>query len=157
MANYLSTHTGAEIDAAVDAVSNKQDRLVSGSNIKTINGQSILGTGDIPIESGGGVDYIVEEGTSGIWHYRKWNSGTGECWAYISKNSSGISEFTASTPFGLNNPAVTVSGGAASVTTSGVAYTNFVGTNTIDIYMNGNNSSTRLHWVRVHCIGVIKT
>lgn len=65
MANYLSTHTGAEIDAAVDAVSNKQDRLVSGSNIKTINGQSILGTGDIPIESGGGsVSSVKTNGTA---------------------------------------------------------------------------------------------
>lgn len=31
----------------------KQDALVSGSNIKTINGQSILGAGDIAIEGGG--------------------------------------------------------------------------------------------------------
>lgn len=26
------------------------------------------------------VDYIVEEGTDGIWTYRKWNSGIAECW-----------------------------------------------------------------------------
>lgn len=25
-------------------------------------------------------DYIVEQGTSGIWTYRKWNSGVAECW-----------------------------------------------------------------------------
>ena len=25
-------------------------------------------------------DYIVEQGTSGIWVYRKWNSGIAECW-----------------------------------------------------------------------------
>lgn len=25
-------------------------------------------------------DYIVESGTSGIWQYRKWNSGLAECW-----------------------------------------------------------------------------
>ena len=28
----------------------------------------------------GDVDYIVEQGTSGIWTYRKWNSGIAECW-----------------------------------------------------------------------------
>ena len=28
-----------------------------------------------------GADYIVEQGTSGIWTYRKWNSGLAECWA----------------------------------------------------------------------------
>ena len=27
-----------------------------------------------------GADYIVEQGTSGIWTYRKWNSGLGEYW-----------------------------------------------------------------------------
>lgn len=27
-----------------------------------------------------GVDFIVEEGTSGNWYYRKWNSGFAECW-----------------------------------------------------------------------------
>lgn len=32
---------------------NKQDRLVSGTNIKTINGQSILGSGNIEIKSSG--------------------------------------------------------------------------------------------------------
>ena len=30
------------------------------------------------------VDYIVEKGTSGNWHYRKWNSGIAECWGTIS-------------------------------------------------------------------------
>ena len=27
-----------------------------------------------------GADYIVEQGTSGIWAYRKWSSGVAECW-----------------------------------------------------------------------------
>lgn len=26
------------------------------------------------------VDYIVDQGTSGNWHYRKWNNGLAECW-----------------------------------------------------------------------------
>ena len=26
------------------------------------------------------VDFVVEQGTSGIWHYRKWYSGKAECW-----------------------------------------------------------------------------
>ena len=25
-------------------------------------------------------DYVVDQGTSGIWAYRKWNSGVAECW-----------------------------------------------------------------------------
>ena len=35
-------------------ISGKQDKLVSGTNIKTINGKSILGSGDITITSSGG-------------------------------------------------------------------------------------------------------
>lgn len=35
-------------------ISGKQDKLVSGTNIKTINGQSILGSGNIVIEGGSG-------------------------------------------------------------------------------------------------------
>ena len=35
-------------------ISGKQDKLVSGTNLKTINGQSLLGSGNITIEGGGG-------------------------------------------------------------------------------------------------------
>lgn len=41
-------------------VSNKQDTLVSGTNIKTINGESLLGATDIVVTGGGGIDTIVE-------------------------------------------------------------------------------------------------
>lgn len=33
-------------------------------------------------------DYIVETGTSGIWTYRKWNSGIAECWGYWTTTST---------------------------------------------------------------------
>ena len=42
------------------------------------------------------VDYIVEQGTSGIWTYRKWNSGIAECWGTYtgySKAGSGYRSF----------------------------------------------------------------
>lgn len=61
MAEYKSTYTGQEIDAgiakantAIQDVSDKQDTLVSGTNIKTINGNSVLGSGNLVIEGGGG-------------------------------------------------------------------------------------------------------
>lgn len=50
----------------------KQDTLVSGTNIKTINGESLLGSTDIAF------DKIDSQGISGIWHYRKWASGYAE-------------------------------------------------------------------------------
>lgn len=46
--------------------SGKQDALVSGTNIKTINNESLLGSGNITIQGGGGTAEIpvVEHGTS---------------------------------------------------------------------------------------------
>ena len=41
------------ITANAQAIQGKQDKLVSGTNIKTINNQSILGSGNISIEGGG--------------------------------------------------------------------------------------------------------
>src|SRR5437870_4768008 len=40
--------------ATTDDVATKQDALVSGTNIKTINGESILGSGDLAVSGGGG-------------------------------------------------------------------------------------------------------
>ena len=37
-----------------DGLGDKQDTLVSGTNIKTVNGSSLLGSGDLVIEGGGG-------------------------------------------------------------------------------------------------------
>lgn len=37
----------------------KQDNLISGQSIKTINGQSLLGTGDITIEGGSGIEVVT--------------------------------------------------------------------------------------------------
>lgn len=44
------------------------------------------------------VDYIVEQGTSGGWTYRKWNSGLAECW----RNSTG------SIPSGWSSSGITI-------------------------------------------------
>lgn len=41
-------------------------------------------------------DYIVEQGTDGIWTYRKWHSGISECWGKwegILTDYSGHSDF----------------------------------------------------------------
>lgn len=46
--------------ATKDEVNAKQDELVSGTNIKTINGTSLLGSGNIIIESSGGGSEIMD-------------------------------------------------------------------------------------------------
>lgn len=55
-------YTSAQTDTAIsNATSGKQDTLVSGTNIKTINNQSLLGSGNIEIQGGsGGSANIIE-------------------------------------------------------------------------------------------------
>ncbi len=71
---WTSAQTSSAITAAVSGkasqsdletvsgqVANKQDTLVSGTNIKTINNESILGSGNIDIQ-GGGSSYTAGDG-----------------------------------------------------------------------------------------------
>lgn len=51
---YRGRLSGEQIDQLPDDINKKQDKLVDGKNIKTINGQSILGQGNIAIQGGGG-------------------------------------------------------------------------------------------------------
>ena len=64
----LATAVGTELKG-------KQDVLVSGTDIKTVNGTSLLGSGDLTITGGGGTQnlYIqveeptVAQGSSALW------------------------------------------------------------------------------------------
>lgn len=49
---------GNKIDALDKEMATKQDLLVSGTNIKTINSQSLLGEGNILIDSGSDIPYL---------------------------------------------------------------------------------------------------
>jgi len=61
-----SGNTSMHTTAAEKAVWNgKQDALVSGTNIKTINSQSLLGSGNITIGGGGGTYVYYSEDTTG--------------------------------------------------------------------------------------------
>lgn len=71
----LTVHDGANV-AGVSLDNGNIELDVSGEVL--ING--------IPFD-----DYIVEQGTSGDWKYRKWNSGIAECFGYISLGSISVS------------------------------------------------------------------
>lgn len=66
-ADSLNVYNKTEIDSALEGyatkeeLATKQDSLVSGQNIKTINGQDVLGQGDIEISGGGTVDSELSE------------------------------------------------------------------------------------------------
>ena len=40
------------------------------------------------LDSNNTKDYVVDQGTSGIWTYRKWNSGVAECWGVHTMTSA---------------------------------------------------------------------
>lgn len=59
--NTLATKEELATKADASALSSKQDTLVSGTNIKTINGETILGAGDITIQAGGTIDTAMSD------------------------------------------------------------------------------------------------
>ena len=68
---YLTEHqsltaysTTQEVNTMINqSVSGKQDTLISGTSIKTINNESLLGSGNITIQGGGGTDAPISAGT----------------------------------------------------------------------------------------------
>lgn len=55
---------GNKIDTLDKEMATKQDLLVSGTNIKTINSQSLLGEGNIEIESGSNIPFLFINSTA---------------------------------------------------------------------------------------------
>ncbi len=64
-------------------------------------------------------DYVIENGTSGNWTYRKWASGKAECWGYPSVSAaaptkysnlyfSGLHDFSFPTGLFTVGPSITV-------------------------------------------------
>lgn len=79
---------------------------------------------------GGGsafADKVVEQGTSGIWTYRKWNSGIAECWY--------------SNSFTVNFDTQVVSSLRTSTTTNSVAMPSFL-TSVTEYNVSGYNTGT---------------
>lgn len=60
--NTPSVSIDTETIATKEDLNGKQDTLVSGTTIKTVNGNSLLGSGDITIEGGTGTSYTAGEG-----------------------------------------------------------------------------------------------
>lgn len=60
------TLKASDLNTMSKGIISKQDKLVSGANIKTLNGISLLGTGDISIENGSLVDNSVTVYTDNV-------------------------------------------------------------------------------------------
>ena len=59
MSDYTLSYTGEEVNGLLNTVNSNHAAWDSISQV---------------------ADYIVDQGTSGNWTYRKWNSGVAECW-----------------------------------------------------------------------------
>ena len=68
---FKSKYTGSQIENLLDSSTNKQDKLVSGTNIKTINGESLLGSGNITVQGS-------ESSDNGYDIYPQINHGTSD-------------------------------------------------------------------------------
>ena len=66
--------TGAKLDKAGGTITGNLN--VAGT--LSAGGNNVWHAGNLPI-----ADYVVEQGASGSWQYRKWNSGAAECWGNI--------------------------------------------------------------------------
>ena len=120
---YTATGTAPVNGKAVaNAIVTKQDNLVSGTNIKTINGTSLLGNGNITIETsstpnvdGGTISYNSSDAlqtiavknkrdnsTLPIWQgtYSQWYMGAATTWYYW---QTSVSENIVSFSTGFNN------------------------------------------------------
>ena len=58
--------TASSVKAAYDLANGKQEKLVSGTNIKTINGESILGEGNIVINSSSSEETTIDNGVYAV-------------------------------------------------------------------------------------------
>ena len=72
MAFSKKTYTSGQTAITADNLNAIQDELIR-----------VGGAGTLPV-----ADYVVAQGTSGIWTYRKWNSGLAECWGELTVRAS---------------------------------------------------------------------
>ena len=83
--NYNTSGTAFSTSAAFLSTVDKSGTQVTSFRGNTINvGNSSTST--VNVKGQALADFIVAQGTSGIWRYRKWNSGVSECWALQAKS-----------------------------------------------------------------------
>ena len=103
---YSSNKT---VNVATDLVNNavtnldqtKQDTLVSGTNIKTINGQSVLGEGDITVGGSTPTNMVTTDTRQTISAYKIFRDGTG---SYVDSVLIGKSPSTSNFGITFNAP-----------------------------------------------------
>ena len=137
MAFSKKTYTSGQTTITADNLNAIQDELVR-----------LGGVGTSAV-----ADYVVAQGTSGIWTYRKWNSGLSECWTTSTINTTGTAwsnimggygfSVSYNFPSGLFVSSPQTSGNGR--TGSGVGFVLCYGTTTrITAYVVGNQDDSNL-------------
>jgi hypothetical protein len=113
-------------------------------------------------------DYVTEQGVSGIWTYRKWNSGVSECWGhnYLGDNiplttslAGGVYSNNSYNARGENLPSGLFTGGpvvSINVTSNGYTLAQVASaTNTQVIYRIWSPYNTTISgvFVSIRCVG----
>ena len=110
-------------------------------------------------------DYVIEEGTSGIWTYRKWNSGVAECWGNTPQKSYPLNSAYGSAYYTTDAPLCTFPTGLfTSAPTMNVSRTNggiglvsatayFVSDVRADAYVFNTLSGAQTLSFSIHAIG----
>ena len=117
ISNGTNTYDIKDVTARTE-LSNKQDTLISGTNIKTINNQSILGDGNLTIDSSVNIDEktitsnsdnelqviavknIRDNSTLPIWQgtEQQWNQGEATTWHYWQTSETAMWQSEGSLP-----------------------------------------------------------
>lgn len=97
-------------------------------------------------------DYVIEQGASGSWTYRKWSSGIYECWMRTA-NSSAVTIYFPITFIELPR-IIATSGSSSSASTYGAddVYTRGTTTSKTDITFQSNVTNTNI-WADIYVIG----
>lgn len=129
--------------------------LVTREDLANIFGALGEGSYETRIDALESHDYIVEQGTSGIWTYRKWNSGIVECWGlatissltWVSYLSTGLyytnPNWEVAFPFSITSPRVTANIVKVGGNVGWVANANYSSEKAfLSVVRNGNSGET---------------
>lgn len=129
------------------------------------NAMMVDSNGDIYPQATKMADFVVEQGTSGIWTYRKWNSGIAECWGRYSGSIAvnvaaaayggyRSNQITVPLPSGLFTAAPRVVGTFTSA--QGIWLNNMAGTtasNVLFYLSSGTSYTAATRYVDIHAFG----
>lgn len=137
--------------------------LTKNLKLKTFDGSEYVSYKDINTNfetlDNVGVDYIVDQGTSGNWTYRTYKSGISECWGrftFGATTTKGAVHAPIKFPYPFKEPpTISLTAGVYGRVDAYMQYASCTATD-IDCYVNKNTSDNLSYWVYARVIGRVK-